>query len=148
MNSRIFFYEFGKLIYNIDGFYAEYAKEKSVKPNLLWILYALNDGQEHSQKEICDTWDLPRTTINTIIKELEADGYVFLSQIIGEKRELSVKLTDEGKKYASSMLQELYEIEEKVYESIKNGGLLNKRLNELLNGLYEIKEEILKSKDQ
>ena len=147
MNSRIFFYEFGKLIYNIDGFYAEYAKEKSVKPNLLWILYALNDGQEHSQKEICDTWDLPRTTINTIIKELEADGYVFLSQIIGEKRELSVKLTDEGKKYASSMLQELYEIEEKVYESIKNGGLLNKRLNELLNGLYEIKEEILKSKD-
>ncbi len=148
MNSRIFFYEFGKLIYSIDGFYAEYAKEKSVKPNLLWILYALNDGQEHSQKEICDTWDLPRTTINTIIKELEADGYVFLSQIIGEKRELSVKLTDEGKKYASSMLQELYEIEEKVYESIKNGGLLNKRLNELLNGLYEIKEEILKSKDQ
>ncbi len=147
MNSRIFFYEFGKLIYSIDGFYAEYAKEKSVKPNLLWILYALNDGQEHSQKEICDTWDLPRTTINTIIKELEADGYVFLSQIIGEKRELSVKLTDEGKKYASSMLQELYEIEEKVYESIKNGGLLNKRLNELLNGLYEIKEEILKSKD-
>ena len=148
MNSRIFFYEFGKLIYSIDGFYTEYAKEKSVKPNLLWILYALNDGQEHSQKEICDTWDLPRTTINTIIKELEADGYVFLSQIIGEKRELSVKLTDEGKKYASSMLQELYEIEEKVYESIKNGGLLNKRLNELLNGLYEIKEEILKSKDQ
>ena len=148
MNSRIFFYEFGKLIYSIDGFYAEYAKEKSVKPNLLWILYALNDGQEHSQKEICDTWDLPRTTINTIIKELEADGYVFLSQIIGEKRELSVKLTDEGKKYASSMLKELYEIEEKVYESIKNGGLLNKRLNELLNGLYEIKEEILKSKDQ
>lgn len=148
MNSRIFFYEFGKLIYSIDGFYAEYAKEKSVKPNLLWILYALNDGQEHSQKEICDTWDLPRTTINTIIKELEADGYAFLSQIIGEKRELSVKLTDEGKKYASSMLQELYEIEEKVYESIKNGGLLNKRLNELLNGLYEIKEEILKSKDQ
>ncbi len=147
MNSRIFFYEFGKLIYSIDGFYTEYAKEKSVKPNLLWILYALNDGEEHSQKEICDTWDLPRTTINTIIKELEADGYVFLSQIIGEKRELSVKLTDEGKEYASSMLQELYEIEEKVYESIKNGGLLNKKLNELLNKLYDIKEEIQKSKE-
>lgn len=148
MNSRIFFYEFGKLIYNIDGFYAEYAKEKSVKPNLLWILYALNDGQEHSQKEICDTWDLPRTTINTIIKELEADGYVFLCQIIGEKRELSVKLTDAGKEYASSTLKELYEIEEKVYESIKNGGLLNKRLNKLLNGLYEMKEEVQKPKDQ
>ena len=147
MNSRIFFYEFGKLIYSIDVFYTEYAKEKSVKPNLLWILYALNDGEEHSQKEICDTWDLPRTTINTIIKELEADGYVFLSQIIGEKRELSVKLTDEGKEYASSMLQELYEIEEKAYESIKNGGLLNKKLNELLNKLYDIKEEIQKSKE-
>ena len=55
MDAKGFFYEFGKLLYRIDGFYDEFAKKSGVKPNLLWILYALADGKEHSQKEICDT---------------------------------------------------------------------------------------------
>ena len=66
MNSKMFFYEFGKLIYRVDGFYAEYAKEARVKENLLWILYALNDGGEHSQKEICDS--SKKKVYNEIIK--------------------------------------------------------------------------------
>ena len=104
MDSKSFFYEFGKLIYKVDGFYREFAKNLDVKENLLWILYALNDDKEHSQKEICDNWDLPRSTVNTIMKELEADGYVKLLQIKGEKRELLVKLTDSGKEYSKVLL--------------------------------------------
>ena len=100
MNSKLFFYEFGKMIYRIDGFYREFAKRLDVKENLLWILYALNDGNMHSQKEICDNWDLPRSTVNTIMKELESDGYIELIQIKGEKRELQVKLTETGKNYS------------------------------------------------
>ena len=37
----------------------------------MWILYALNDMKEHSQKEISKTWEIPRSTINTITKDLE-----------------------------------------------------------------------------
>lgn len=136
MDSKKFFYEFGKTFYKIDGFYAEYAKSSGVKENLLWVLYALNDGEKHSQKEICDNWDLPRTTINTIIKELENDGYVELSQIQGEKRELNVSLTEKGKRYANEILKDLYELEEKVFEEIKDLHLLE-NMNELLNKLNE-----------
>ena len=138
MNSKMFFYEFGKLIYRVDGFYAEYAKEARVKENLLWILYALNDGGEHSQKEICDSWDLPRTTVNTIIKELEDDRYIHLVQIKGEKRELSVKLSDSGKVYADELLKDLYAIEDKVYQEMKKSNILDE-LNKILNKLYEKK---------
>ena len=138
MNSKMFFYEFGKLIYRVDGFYAEYAKEARVKENLLWILYALNDGDEHSQKEICDSWDLPRTTVNTIIKELEDDRYIHLVQIKGEKRELSVKLSDSGKVYADELLKDLYAIEDKVYQEMKKSNILDE-LNKILNKLYEKK---------
>ena len=94
MDCRKSFYEFGRALYKIDGFYAEYAKTSGVKENLLWVLYALNDGNKHSQKEICESWDLPRTTVNTIVKELEEEGYVVLSQIKGEKRELELALTE------------------------------------------------------
>ena len=141
MDSKQFFYDFGKCLYSIDGFYAEYAKESNVKENLLWILYALNDGEEHSQKEISDSWDLPRTTINTIIKDLEVDGFVELVQIKGEKRELNVKLTKSGKKYADKLLSELYEIEKQVFEKINCDSILA-QMNDLLKRLNEEKRKI------
>ncbi|MCQ2087025.1 MAG: MarR family winged helix-turn-helix transcriptional regulator [Bacilli bacterium] len=134
MNSKTFFYEFGRVLYKIDGFYAEYAKNSGVKENLLWILYALNDNKVHSQKEICETWDLPRSTVNTIMKELESDSYVELVQIKGQKRELEVKLTQKGKDYASSLLAELYEIERKTFNELLSKDVIDKMI-EVLNGL-------------
>ena len=134
MNSKEYFYEFGKTFYKIDGYYAEYAKRSGVKENLLWVLYALNDEKEHSQKEISESWDLPRTTVNTIIKELENDGYIALKQIKGEKRELNVSLIDKGKEYANNLLKDLYRIEEKVFNEISGSDLLE-NMNELLNEL-------------
>lgn len=142
MDSKLFFYEFGRSIYRVDGFYAEYAKKCNVKENLLWILYALNDGKEHSQKEICDSWDLPRSTVNTIMKELENDDYVMLNQIKGEKRELNVVLTLKGKEYADNLLSELYEIERKTYERLKSHKVLDE-LNNIITELY--KQEELKN---
>ena len=55
MNSREFFYKFGVSLYKIDMYYSEYAKKSEIKENEMWILYALNDMKEHSQKEISKT---------------------------------------------------------------------------------------------
>lgn len=118
MNAKQFFYEFGREFYKIDAYYAAFARRSGVQPRLLWVLYALNDGESHTQKEICDTWILPRTTVNTIVKELEAEGYVVLSQIKGKKREMNVTLTKAGKAYADEKLARLYEIENRVFDSL------------------------------
>ena len=141
MNSKSFFYEFGRSIYRVDGFYAEYARKSKIKENLLWILYALNDDKEHSQKEICDSWDLPRSTVNTIMKELESNGYVALNQIKGEKRELNVSLTPKGKEYANTLLNDLYDIENKVFEKIKSTNVIDE-LNNIISELYKQEETI------
>lgn len=142
MNSKNFFYEFGRLLYQIDGFYGEFAKESGVKENLLWIMYALNDGKEHSQKEVCENWGLARSTVNTIMKELERDKYVTLSQIKGEKRELQVKLTNSGKEYSDNLLKNLYAIEKQVFDCLKNKTQsITESLKEILSTLYKIKGE-------
>ncbi len=121
MNDRMFFYKLGKLIYGIDGAYEEYGKNCRVSsPNLLWILYALNDGERHSQKQICDDWAIPRSTANTIIKDLESKNYVALSQIKGERRELFVFLTPSGKKFADGILSDLYRREKEIYSEIED----------------------------
>ena len=121
MDERIFFYKLGKLVYQIDGVYEEYGKNCSLgSPNLLWILYALNDGERHSQKQISDDWAIPRSTANTIIKDLESKNYVALSQIKGERRELLVSLTPSGKEYADGILSDLYHREKEIYSEIEN----------------------------
>ena len=118
MNARTFFYEFGREFYKIDAYYAQFAKKSGVPPRLLWVLYALNDGEVHTQKEICDTWILPRTTVNTVVKELKEQGYVILTPIKGKKREMNVVLTDAGKVYANEKLKRLYEIEDRVFQQL------------------------------
>ena len=135
--EREFFYRFGKLIYKIDYFYAEIAKKSNVKPNLMWILYALDDGKSHSQKEISISWDIPITTINTIVKELINDGYVDLIHIEGTRREMNIILTDSGKEYSKKVLRDVYLIEEKVYEALGEKVRINDDLEFLLNKLNE-----------
>ena len=139
--SKEFFYRFGKLIYKIDYYYAEIAKESGVKPNLMWILYALNDGKSHSQKDISISWDIPITTINTIVKELNDDGYVELIHIPGKRREMNIILTEKGKAYSKSILNDIYKMEEKVYKALGEKVRINDDLEFLLDKLYESKGE-------
>ncbi len=120
MDERVFFYRLGRLVYQIDGAYEAYGRGcKLGSPNLLWILYALNDGKGHSQKQICGEWDIPRSTANTIIKDLESKNYVALSQIKGERRELLVSLTPSGREYADGILSDLYKREKEIYSEIE-----------------------------
>lgn len=118
MNAKKFFYDFGRAIYHIDAVYEDYAKQSGVAPTLLWILYALNDGGSHTQREICTEWELPKSTVNTITTELKKSGYVELIQIKGKRREMTVVLTESGKEYADELLKPLYTKEAQVFKQL------------------------------
>lgn len=102
----------------LDGIYWHIAKCSNVKENLLWLLYALDDGESHTQKQICDEWLFPKTTINTLIKECEKNGYVTLEQVPGKKRDLHICLTKKGRKYAENALRLMYEIEDTAMANV------------------------------
>ena len=120
MNSRSFFYDFGRALYHVDSFYDEFAKKRNVSSALLWVLYALNDGNSHTQIEISNDWELPKTTVNTVIKEIQKNGYVDLIPIKGKRREMSIVLTESGKKYADRVLADLYKKEAEVYKTLRS----------------------------
>ena len=120
MNSRKFFYDFGRALYHVDSFYDEFAKKSNVSSALLWVLYALNDGTSHTQIEISNDWALPKTTVNTVIKEIQKDGYVELVPIKGKRREMSIILTESGKAFADNVLSNLYKKEAEVFKSLSS----------------------------
>ena len=118
MNSKRFFYDFGKALYHVDSYYNEFAKRSNVSAALLWVLYALNDGNSHTQIEISSDWELPKTTVNTVIKEIQKDGYVELVHIKGKRREMAIVLTETGREFADNVLSDLYKKEAEVYKTL------------------------------
>ncbi|MBS5145185.1 MAG: MarR family transcriptional regulator [Butyricicoccus pullicaecorum] len=94
----------------IDGIYYLIAKKSGTKENMLSLLYALSDGKSHSQKQICEEWLIPRTTINTVVKECINSGYVTLTST--GKKEKNIELTDAGKTFTQKLLAELFEMED------------------------------------
>lgn len=83
-------------------------------------MYALNDGNPHTQIEISNDWELPKTTVNTVIKDIQKDGYVELVPIKGKRREMSIILTESGKAFADNVLSNLYKKEAEVFKSLSS----------------------------
>ena len=98
----------------IDGIYANIARKMGIKENTLALMYALDDGKAHSQIEISREWMIPKTTLNTIVKECVQDGYVELS-VVEHSKEKSIRLTAQGRKFAGTILKPLYQIEEEAF---------------------------------
>ena len=63
---------------------------------------------------------LPRTTLNTIVKRCEKEGYLILERVQGTKREKALCLTDKGKAYTKEVLADIYAVEEEaISETLK-----------------------------
>ena len=89
----------------MDGAYYYFARHSGVPENQLALFYALSDGKPHSQKEICEDWLIPKTTINTVVKEQVAAGHLTLRA--GEGREKIICLTEAGRAYAEKAISAL-----------------------------------------
>lgn len=100
-------------INKIDGSYYFFARKLGVKENTLALLYALDDGKPHSQKQICEDWLIPKTTVNTVVKELQEAGYITLL-LEDNTREKKILLTDSGKAYTEELLKKVYAAEQEA----------------------------------
>lgn len=138
MDSRDFYFEYCNLINSINTKYDNYAKRFGVvSSNLFWLLYALNDNKPHTQLELSEHCGLPKTTINTIIKDLEKQGYIVLVQG-ADKRERIITYTSKGQEYANSVLSDLFNKENKLFNNNK------KNLVQLIENLKEF-DNLLKN---
>ena len=103
-------------IVNLDKTYTANTPKIGRQSTELWLMYALDDGRLHSQKQICDEWGLPPTTLNTVIKKCEAAGYLTLNPIPGKRREMQICLTECGKLHAKQLLDVVYRAESHAME--------------------------------
>lgn len=106
----------------IDELYYRALRRLNVKDNMFVLFYAIADGNPHSQKQICDEWLIPRTTLNTIVKECVSSGYIQLVALGNKEKE--IVLTDSGKAFAASILTPIFAAEENAMEPLLGKGLV------------------------
>lgn len=100
-------------INKIDGAYYFCARRMSLRENTLALLYALHDGQPHTQKQIVEDWLIPKTTINTAVRELKREGYLALTPL-PHSREKALVLTEAGREHFGGMLARLWAAEQEA----------------------------------
>ncbi len=83
-------------INQIDGAYYFCAKRMALQENTLALLYALDDGKPHTQKQVGADWLIPKTTVNTTVRELRQEGYLRLVPL-PHSREKAIVLTEAGR---------------------------------------------------
>lgn len=99
--------------------YSDMAKKLIIKDDLLSLLYALDDGKAHTQSDICHLWNIPKTTINTIVQECKERNLLTLEENPENKKEKYLRITEYGKIFSNEILRSVYEIEEKAYTKSK-----------------------------
>ena len=96
----------------IDVVYLANENKKTISDAEYCFMYALDDALPHSQKDISEEWLIPKTTINSIAKKYEREGYITCSRVPGARREMMITLTDVGHEYVKNQLAFMYRAEE------------------------------------
>ena len=96
------------------GSYAAIARQLGITENALALFYALDDGGDHAQVDICREWMIPKTTLNTIVREYVEKGLLVYAEK-PRSREKYLRLTESGRQYATQILRPVYAAELRAY---------------------------------
>lgn len=138
-------------IIKVRSIYASWSKNNNINYHEMLILYSLRDNTACTQKQICDSYFLPKQTINNIVTDLKEKGYIRLTADKFNKKLKVLELTDEGKKYSDKYMNSLKEKEEKAvqifgFEKLNQIVLLLNEYGNILDNFINNKEVIKNEK--
>ncbi len=88
--------------------YDEYAKKHGMLMKTLLVLNVLFYAKEGmTQTEICRRTFQSKQTVNLIIKNLSADGYVTVTEVRENKRSKLVQMTEAGRSYCEKVVRHI-----------------------------------------
>lgn len=100
------------------GVYSAWAKKHGISYNEMLVLYTIRDNGFCTQKQICDSYLLPRQTMNNVIRNMRKRGLLTICPDKCTGREKAFVLTEEGKIYAKPLLDSLSKAETQAIELI------------------------------
>lgn len=107
---------YNHLIGELEATYHEAALKIKLSDSVAKILYTIcNVGDSCLLSEICKQTGLSKQTVNSAIRNMEAQGIVFLKAYNGKAK--MVCLTEKGKEFAGETAVKIIEIENDILAS-------------------------------
>lgn len=113
-NTRQLLYELNLDIIKIRGVYSAWSGQHGISYNEMLVLYTIHQNGYCTQKQICDSYLLPRQTINHVIAIMRERGILKLSEENCSGREKAFVLTEKGTQYAQPLLNSLERAEQEA----------------------------------
>ena len=105
--------EFNSLYKEMDELYHRIALKLGLSDSAFFIMYSIAEfGGGCLQKDIAEHYFINRKTINSSIKNLEAQGYITLKK--GNRRDMHLYLTEAGQEFADEKIAPVFELENSV----------------------------------
>lgn len=127
------------------GVYSMWAKNNNVSYNRMLVLYTIREFGFCTQKQICDSYLLPRQTVNHVISEMKKDGILVTDPEKSTGKEKALVLTPEGERYSEKLLYSLSRMEEWAAKRLGEDKI--RRMTELFMEYDQILEEALEETD-
>ena len=103
---------YSSLTKQVNERYKAIAAESGISDAVFWILYALRYMEENvTQTDIANFLFMNKYTVSSAIKKMEAEGYITLGKIEGNKKNKPLSLTEKGlfvrlsNKYSKAFLE-------------------------------------------
>ncbi len=108
-----------QLVKEMEEIYRLYAKKSGVSETAFWILYCVRERKEpYTQKELCDLWSYSRQTINSALKNMQAQGLIRLALAEGNRKNKQILLTSEGKELVKRVIDPLMQAEQNTFAQL------------------------------
>ena len=105
------------------------------------ILYFIRENEgSYTQAQLCSTLCLRKQTVNTALKKLEKDGYIYFAKDTENKKNKTIHFTEKGESLAKDTVDHIFEVEKQAFEK----GVLYYGLKHI-EALEEKTEKFLKS---
>lgn len=103
---------------SISIIYEDYARKSGISYNSLYILNAIQQIKDCTQKQICEKTLLPKQTVNNVITAFYKSGYIELREFPENRRIKTIHLTDKGEKYADKLIPHIHEADKAAMNSL------------------------------
>ena len=89
------------------GIYSTWSCEHGNSYNEILVLYTIREQGYCTQKQICDSYLLPRQTMNHVLMGLRNQGILQYCKEHSVGKEKAYSLTEQGREYATPFLESL-----------------------------------------
>lgn len=110
-------------IIKFRGIYSMWSSTHNISYHEMLVLYTIRENGFCTQKQICDSYFLPKQTINNVITSLKKEGILLHDEGYSKGREKAFILSDKGKDYAAPFLESLDTVENRALELLGKGKL-------------------------